>query len=185
MKSLKLWSWALVIAMLSAIGSAGATEAKADWATTLQVKLALLSKLGTDSLHIDVDTVGNRVALTGTVEKRETAELAAGIARSVDGVANVQNDLRVQASERGASEGQNALAEAEAEVQDAILETKIRIAFLDQLGADGFKIGTEAASGVVTLEFGPEASAELRQKALAAARGVDGVGKVVSVDRKS
>jgi osmotically-inducible protein OsmY len=185
MKSLKLWSWAVVVAMLSAIGSAGASEAQADWATTLQVKLALLSKLGTDSLHIDVDTSESRVELSGTVEKRETAELATGIARSVDGVAAVENELRVEPRPGEAGTAGSALAEAEAEVQDAILETKIRIAFLDQLGTDGFKVGTEAASGVVTLEFDPATPAELRQKAMAAARGVEGVGKVVSVERRS
>ena len=185
MKSLKFWSWALAVALLSAVGSAGASEAKADWATTLEVKLALLTKLGTDSLHIDVDTTEGKVALAGTVEKRETAELATGITRSVEGVTSVDNDLRVQATERTASESKAALVEAESEVKDAILETKIRIAFLDQLGSDGFKVGTEAASGVVTLEFDPALPVELRQKAMAAARSVDGVDKVVSVERKS
>ena len=185
MKSLKIWTWVLAVGLLSAIGSASTSEAKADWATTLQVKLSLLTKLGTDSLHIDVDTSEGKVALAGTVEKRETAELATGIARSVEGVSDVQNELRVQATERTESEATAALAEAESEVKDAILETRIRIAFLDQLGSEGFKVGTEAASGVVTLEFDPAAPAELRQKAMAAARGVDGVNKVVSVDRKS
>jgi hypothetical protein len=37
-------------------GSAAyAADNQADWATTLNVKLALLTKLGTDSLHVDVD----------------------------------------------------------------------------------------------------------------------------------
>ena len=186
MKGLKLWSWALAVALLTAVASAGASEAKADWATTLQVKLALLSKLGPDSLHIDVDTSDAQVSLAGTVGKRETAELASGIARSVEGVSGVENEIRVEAAAQGTeSKAASVATEAEAEVKDAILETKIRIAFLDQLGSDGFKIGTEAASGVVTLEFASDAPAELRHKAMAAARGVDGVAKVVSVDRKS
>jgi osmotically-inducible protein OsmY len=182
MRISKAWTWAVAILMFTFVGSAAASEVKADWATTLQVKLALLSKLGTDSLHVDVDSSSGRVALSGTVEKRETAELASSVAKSVEGVAAVDNNLRV---EGGGDKPSKAVNEAEAEVKDAILETRIRIAFLDQLGTDGFKVGTEAASGVVTLEFDPAATAELRQKAIAAARGVDGVQKVVSVDKKS
>ena len=185
MKSLRIWSWMLAVTLLAAVASAGASEAKADWATTLQVKLALLSKLGTDSLHIDVDTSDSQVALAGTVGKQETAELASGIARSIEGVAAVENEIRVEAPPATDSKAESVANEAEAEVKDAILETKIRIAFLDELGSDGFKIGTEAASGVVTLEFASDTPPELRQKAMAAARGVDGVAKVVSVDRKS
>jgi hyperosmotically inducible protein len=189
MKSpMKLGSWVggLLLALLTAgIAVAADADGNADWSTTLKVKLALLEKLGTDSLRVDVDSEDGKVELTGAVKKRETSELATTVARSVTGVTDVQNDLQVQAGEENPNTVEKAAQELEAEWKDAVLETKVRIAFLDQLGADGFKVGTEAASGVVTLEFGSETSAELRQKAIAAARSVEGVEKVVSVDRKS
>ena len=156
-----------------------------DWSTTLKVKLALLEKLGTDSLRVDVDTEDGKVELAGTVKKRETSELATTVAKSVAGVSDVENELRVEAAEANPSAVDAAAQELEAEWKDAVLETKVRIAFVDQLGTDGFKVGTEAASGVVTLQFDSETPSELRQKAMAAARSVDGVNKVVSVDRKS
>jgi hypothetical protein len=68
-------------------------------------------------------------------------------------------------------------------VKDAILETKIRLALVDKMGSDGFAIGTEAASGVVTLQFDRDLAAARRHEATALVKGVGGVTKVVSVDK--
>jgi osmotically-inducible protein OsmY len=183
MQRRSLASWVLGVLLLGAEAFAAPSDDPADWATTLKVKLALLEELGTDSLRIDVDADGGAVTLDGTVRKRETVELASTVAKSVEGVASLRSDLELEAAKGSDAEG--AVAEAEAEVKDAILETRIRLALLDELGADGFKIGTEAASGVVTLEFEPAWSSVQKQKAIAAARGVGGVNKVISVDKKS
>ena len=67
---------ALVGAVLIGGSAANAADNQADWTTTLNVKLLLLNKLGTDSLKIEVDTVAGAVTLTGTAAKRETVELA-------------------------------------------------------------------------------------------------------------
>lgn len=183
MKSRSLAGWILGCVALVAVASAAPSDDPADWATTLRVKLALLEELGTDSLRIDVDTNGGAVELGGTVRKRETMELAATVAKSVDGVSELESNLRLESGKPSGAEG--AVAEAEAEVEDAILETRIRLALLDELGAEGFQVGTEAASGVVTLEFERAWSSVQKQKAIAAARGVGGVNKVISVDKKS
>ena len=171
-----------LVAALVAIPTVAAADAASDATTTLKVKLALLTKLGADSLKIDVDTTDGSVRLGGEVGKRETAELAATVARSVEGVGQVDNDLVV---ETPASTGAiaKAAAETEAEVKDGILESKVRLALIDQLGSDGFRIGTEAANGVVTLEFGPELGSDRRALAVKAVEGVEGVAKVVSVEK--
>jgi hypothetical protein len=52
------------------------------------------------------------------------------------------------------------------------------------MGSDGFRVGTEAASGAVTLEFGSELSGARRQEAVRIVEGVDGVHKVVAVNKK-
>lgn len=181
--NLKIWAFAALLTLTA--GGMALADDKADWTTTLQVKLALLDKLGTDSLQVDVDTVEGAVALNGTVDDRETLELASTVAKSVSGVHSVKNNLRLEGAVKNPSAAGAAATEAEAELKDAVLETKIRLALLDKLGTDGFKIGTEAASGVVTLEFEPAWDADLRKQAIAAARSVDGVSKVVSVDKKS
>lgn len=172
---------ALVTALV-AVPTVAVADTASDATTTLKVKLALLTKLGADSLKIDVDTTDGAVRLGGEVGKRETAELAATVAKSVEGVGQVDNDLVVESP---ASTGvvARAAAETEAEVKDGILESKVRLALIDQLGSDGFRIGTEAANGVVTLEFGPELGSDRRALAVKAVESVEGVTKVLSVDK--
>lgn len=161
-----------------------AAENQSDWTTTLNVKLALLNKLGTDSLHIDVDSSGGDVMLKGMVHKRETRELAETVAESVDGVKSVNNEIKLEAKENDPNKVGAAVGEAESEVKDAMLETKIRLALGDKMGSDGFRVGTEAASGVVTLEFDPDFPEARRQEASKVVKGVKGVTKVVTVEKE-
>ena len=163
--------------------AAQAGSKQADWTTTLNVELALLDKLGADSLHVDVDSMAGTVTLTGTVDKRETLELAETVAESVAGVEHVENNLRLEAALANPSRVGATVNEADAEVKDAVLETKLRLALLDKMGRDGFRIGTEAASGVVTLSFERGFKAHTRRQAVAIATGMAGVSKVVSVDK--
>ena len=179
----------IVVGMMLIVGGVTYAEhneahEKANWTTTLNVKLALLNKLGNDSLRIDVTTNDGSVTLTGTVNKRETAELAETVTESVSGVKTVHNDIKLLANQQNPSTASKAAGEAEAEVKDAVLETKVRIALVDKMGSDGFRIGTEAASGVLTLEFDKDLSGARRQEAKRVVEGVDGVTKVISVDKK-
>jgi osmotically-inducible protein OsmY len=179
---------AIALGALATTGAAFADHTpeheKANWTTTLNVKLALLNKLGNDSLRIDVDTVGGAVTLNGTVNKRETSELAGTVARAVANVKSVDNDLKLAATENNPSETKAAAAEAENELKDALLETNVRIALLDKLNTDGFKVSTQVASGVVTLSFDKDLSAARRAEATTAVKAVNGVTKVVNVDAK-
>lgn len=158
---------------------------KSDHTTLLNVKLALLNKLGTDSLRIDVDAAGGNVTLKGMVHKRETKELAETVAKSVTGVKMVDNDLTLASTEANPSKTDAVTKEAEAELKDTVLETEVRIALVDKLGSDGFDISTEVASGVVTLAFHKDFVAAHRTEAQNIVKGVKGVTKVVVVDHKS
>ena len=165
--------------------AAKAEATEADWTTTLNVKLALLRKLGTDTLHLDVNSLGGTVRLAGTVDKRETKELAGTVAFSVRGVYRVENAIRLEAAVANPSQAGAAVGEADAEVKDAVLETRLRLALIEKMGSDGFKIGTDAANGVVTLSFDQAFDSDSRERAVAIANGMRGVSKVVSVDKTS
>jgi osmotically-inducible protein OsmY len=162
---------------------AKAAPTQADWTTTLNVKLALLNKLGTDTLHVAVDSLGGTVQLRGTVAKRETKELAATVAMAVRGVDRVENGIRLEAAVANPSQAGAAVSEADAEVKDAVLETRLRLALIDKMGGDGFRIGTNAANGVVTLSFDQAFDTAGRERAVAIATGMAGVSKVVPVDK--
>jgi osmotically-inducible protein OsmY len=155
-------------------------------ALALRVRLELLQKLGVDGLRVEVDAQEGKVHLGGRVKKRATAELAEEVARTVDGVGSVSNDIRVEGAESPTTPGQKvdaALGEAERELADAALETRARLALVDRLGSDGFRIGTDAASGVLTLEFPREMERDRRQDAIETAKKVQGVVKVVPLDK--
>jgi osmotically-inducible protein OsmY len=154
-----------------------------DSTMALHVKLALLEKLGNDSLHVEVGVTGAMVMLSGTVDKRETMELASTVAKTVPGVTDVDNKVRLESSVANSSRPGAAVGEADSEVKDALLETRLRLALIDSMGSDGFTIGTDAASGVVTLAFGHDLTDARRKQAMEVARHLSGVSKVISVDK--
>ncbi len=180
MKRSYLMTLVLVAVLVAGTTAAHAAGTVSDATLTLKVKLALLDKLGTDGLHVDVDSNSGVVHLTGTVHKRATSELAATVAKSVGGVSDVTDDIEVEAAASGAT---GAMNEGEQEVKDAILASKVRLALVDKLGSDGFEIGTDVASGVVTLELPVTLTTARRSEAMTAALAVTGVKRVLTVDK--
>jgi len=175
----------LVGAVLICGSAANAADNQADWTTTLNVKMALLDKLGTDSLHVDVDSTAGALLLKGTVNKRETRELAETVAKTVTGVKTVKNDIALASSVADPNKAGVGVGEAEAELKDALLETKVRMALVGKMESNGFKIGTQVASGVVTLEFDHDFTAAHRKEANTVVKGVEGVTKVVTMEKKA
>ncbi|GGB47122.1 molecular chaperone OsmY [Oceanisphaera marina] len=69
-----------------------------DAITTSAVKAKLLTDGVVPSLGVSVETHNGVVQLTGEVETREQASQAEQIAKSVDGVQSVKNDLKIKQS---------------------------------------------------------------------------------------
>lgn len=67
-----------------------------DAVLTARVKNALLSERSIKAVDISVDTNRSEVALSGRVENEEQRRTALQIASSVQGVARVRDDLKVQ-----------------------------------------------------------------------------------------
>ena len=65
-------------------------------ALTGKVKAALAADVGLKTLKIDVDSSGNAVTLNGVVDSESTKRRAESVARSVEGVATVKNNLTVK-----------------------------------------------------------------------------------------
>ena len=83
-------------------GCAGGRSSKStgdyvdDAAITSKVKAALLKDPVVGGLAIDVDTTKGRVRLCGTAKSETERSKAAELARSVNGVLSVQNDIVVK-----------------------------------------------------------------------------------------
>lgn len=167
-------------------GTAWAAEGDMNDAyTELKVRERLLDKLGRDALGVRIAANGNRVTLAGTVGGRDTQELAKEVALSVDGVDHVDVNLEVAPAsppDRGSDpddEVQEEIDNAELELEDALVESKVKVTLIDKIGFDAFEIEVEATDGVVTLRG--EVDADERDNVLTAARGVSQVDKVVDL----
>lgn len=74
----------------SASGYAG------DAATTTEIKAKLLADDIVPSRHVKVETTNGVVQLSGSVKTEAQSERAEGIAKAIDGVKSVKNDLTVK-----------------------------------------------------------------------------------------
>lgn len=163
-------------AMAFEMGLRASTDADAILA--LQVKQVLLEKLGTDSLDVAANSDHGAVTLTGTVVSPSAMELASAAARSLAGVRSVVNRVELAPANPG-----RRLGEGDREVEDARLDTGLRLALIRSMGNDGFHIGTSAAGGVVSLSFDHDLRSARRQRALGVARLLEGVSGVIVVER--
>jgi hyperosmotically inducible protein len=81
----------------SGSASTGITQDAKDATLTAKVKSALAADVGLSTLKIDVDSAGTTVTLKGTVDSADKKQRAEEVARKVDGVATVRNQLQVKA----------------------------------------------------------------------------------------
>lgn len=141
-----------------------------------KVHLALLTELGPDTLKVDVGVESGQVMLSGEVKDRATKELAADIVDDVDGVQSVSNEIELEKPE-GAPVS-DAVEEAERTTNDSILESKVRLRLLSEIGTDALSIEIEASGGTVHLS-GTTSSAADAERAVEVAQAVDGVDEVI------
>ena len=67
-----------------------------DTLITTQVKAKLIADPTTEAYKINVETKGGVVQLSGFVDSSTAKQRAGDVARSVDGVSNVDNDLEIR-----------------------------------------------------------------------------------------
>lgn len=174
--------------------TAGTTEAQP--ANDLTLSTAVQAKYYTDDAlradRIDVSTTDGVVTLRGSVASEAAKRRAADLARGVDGVRDVRNDLTVSAADttsRPAATNQAGKAaepaaatattgKAEAESQPAWITTKIQAQYFVSPEIKPWNIDvTTTSGGVVTLEGLVEETAD-KTEAVRIARETEGVTRV-------
>ena len=78
--------------------SASVGQQTRDAMLTARVKTALAADTGLNAFKIDVDSAGTTVTLKGAVDNADLKRRAEDVARKVDGVATVKNELRIKGS---------------------------------------------------------------------------------------
>jgi osmotically-inducible protein OsmY len=167
-------SFVSVVAGVAAAALLCAGPASADqpdpWITT-KAKMALLTDAEAPALGINVDTVDGRVTLQGEVKSDAEKARAEKVVREIDGVRDVRNMLRVDASPDDD-------AAASAKVTDDDLEKRVEAAIDDDPALAKSDIDVKSVeNGAVTLEGKAPTMTEHR-RALEKARAVSGVASV-------
>ena len=87
---------ALGLAGCASNGKSGENSYFADASITAKVKTAIFNEPGLKVMNVSVDTENGVVALSGSVKSRGEKLKVGDVARRVDGVKRVKNDLTIQ-----------------------------------------------------------------------------------------
>jgi len=138
-----------------------------DAALLTSVKSALASDPVTEAGEINVDVNRGVVKLAGFVDSAQEKSKAGDIARQVDGVQSVKNDIAVKKENSSTGEV----------IDDSIITGKVKAALIADSTTKAHQINVETKGGVVQLS-GFVDDAEAKAKATSVAKSVTGVKDV-------
>jgi hyperosmotically inducible protein len=146
---------ALGVAALGALLSlgAGAAAQNSDTAITASVKARLADDAALKASHIDVKTSNGDVTLKGTVDNVDAKTLAINDAKQVQGVASVENDLRLPGtSESAPGNNSGTLAKTKRAVSDTWITSKVKSKLLADSPSKALDVSVKTTHGVVALK---------------------------------
>ncbi len=130
-----------IVCMFCVVEVAAAQPAADDSVLTSKVKAALAADRAVKGRDIEIETRDGVVQLSGFVDSEDARTAAVLRARSVDGVAEVRNDLSIRTDDRP----------AKGAASDTVIAARVR----DNLGnvklAEGSDVNVEVSEGVVQL----------------------------------
>ncbi len=138
-----------------------------DATVTAKVKADLIKDDTVKATEIQVETTEGVVQLSGFVGSEEARQRAEQLAKSIDGVKSVRNDLAVQSTQQSAGQS----------VDDTVITSKVKAALLADDEVKGLAISVETSGGTVQLTGSAKSDSE-RQKAEQLAKAVEGVTSV-------
>jgi hyperosmotically inducible periplasmic protein len=169
--TLKTTAMMAVLLIISACSSTrtqqSAGEVIDDTVLTSKVKIALMEDPVTKARQINVETFRGVVQLGGFVDNAQQRDQATKVARSVTGVQEVRNDLRISTSPQTAGNV----------IDDSVLTSSVKMKLIEDTTTKAYRINVGTQKGVVQLT-GFVASNEVRTRAGEIARSVDGVVEV-------
>ena len=138
-----------------------------DAALLTSVKSALAADPVTEAGEINVDVNRGVVKLAGFVDSSKEKSQAGDVARKVDGVKSVQNDIAVKTENSSAGEV----------IDDSVLTAKVKAALIGDSATKAHQINVETKGGVVQLS-GFVDTAAAKSAASQVAKSVNGVKDV-------
>ncbi len=140
-----------------------------DSVVTTRVKSALLADPEIKSFEIKVETRKGQVQLSGFVDSQARIDGAISLVKGVEGVKGVENGMLLK-------DGKATVGNT---VDDSIVTTKVKSAFLADASVKSFDIAVVTRKGEVQLSGFVDNQTQIDQ-ALVLARGVEGVQSVAN-----
>jgi hyperosmotically inducible protein len=138
-----------------------------DSTITAKVKSDLARDPATSASRIDVETFRGKVQLNGFVPSTEMKSEATRVARNVQGVQKVENNLRI-------GEGEHTAGQA---LDDTVITAKVKTALAADSTVAAHNVNVETRGGVVQLAGFVDDSAQ-KSQATEVARRISGVKQV-------
>jgi hyperosmotically inducible protein len=159
--------------------SDGIGAAISDTAITAKVKAKFVGDDRLKHSHISVTTTNGVVTLSGTAPDTDASTAAATLARSVDGVKSVDDELStVQASDSSVKAETKRMAHTTKRVvTDSWITTKVKSAILADSVSKGFEVSVKTKHGVVMLD-GTLANQDAIDHVKDLAKNIEGVKSV-------
>ncbi|AGI26915.1 transport-associated protein [Pseudomonas sp. ATCC 13867] len=146
-------------------------------ALAARVKAKLLLDKPAEGLDIKVSSKGDAVTLEGTAPSEEASQRASHLAAQTEGVASVDNRLKVVPEGSSTKKLEDSVNDAQAAVSDAWITSQIKADVLARHALGGLSIGVSTRDGVVSLSGVVPSDAE-RQQLIESARKTRGVREV-------
>ncbi len=140
-----------------------------DSAITTKVKSALLADADVKSFDIKVETRKGEVQLSGFVDTQAQMDRAVAIAKGVEGVKKVDNNMNLKTTSTTMGE----------KIDDGVITTKVKAALLADSTVKSSDIGVVTRDGEVQLSGFVDSQSQI-ERATEVAKGVQGVKGVIN-----
>jgi len=187
MKTKLLTAGLLVGALLFSTASYGqgkSDQPVSDTVITTKVKALYAKDKDVSFRTVEVKTVNGVVHLSGTAKSKAEADKAASMARDVEGVKSVTNEIRVAAAsapapaaEKPAKDRPTTAKGSDHPIDDSVITTKVKARLVKDRQVHARDIEVKTVNGVVELS-GTVRSKREASKAASLARNVKGVKSV-------
>jgi hyperosmotically inducible protein len=137
-----------------------------DGSIVTSVKAGLVAEKGVPSTDINVEVYKGVVLLSGFVKTQAEKDAAGKVAQKSSGVTSVRNEIAVHPATSTGTK-----------LDDTMLVGKVKSALIDTKDVKARQINVEARGGIVQLG-GFVTSTGMRDRAIAVAKGVEGVKRV-------
>ncbi len=125
-----------------------------------KLETALILSEHLNPFHIDIEVDGDTAYLSGEVDTEIAKDHATFVAKSVQGIDHVKNEINVKKNAKRASDESNGERSLKQTIEDSAITATIKTNLLTNTAVKGLNINVDTHKGVVTLSGKVESSSK-------------------------